>query len=109
MLKSRYDYMKESSVVDIDNENYPDPLSVTYNDIQFTQMPTFQKVTEGDLNKFWLYMYKNYGMVDSDDVLLNINGIPYIGTMNPGDIIFNIPPEDLAKFATQKIAGMEDN
>lgn len=108
-MRSRYDYMDESKVADIDKEVYPDPLSITYNDIQFSQMPTSKLVTEGDINKFWLYMYKNYNMCELDDVLLNINGIPYIGTLEPGDLIFNINARDLEKFNDQKIAGMEDD
>lgn len=107
-MKSRYDYMEESQVTDNDKERFPDPLSVTYNDIQFSQLPTTAILTEGDINKFWLYMHRNYSMVEMDDVLLNINGIPYIGTLNPGDIFFNVNAKDLSKFAEQKIAGMED-
>lgn len=107
-MRSRYDYMEESKVADIDKERFPDPLSITYNDIQFSQMPTSKIITEGDINKFWLYMHRNYNMTEMDDVLLNINGVPYIGTLEPGDIFFNVNAKDLENFSKQKIAGMED-
>ena len=107
-MKSRYDYMKSSQQVDIDKEEWPDPLSVTYNDIQFSQIPTFNRLSEGDLYKFWLYMYKNYGMTEMDDVLLNINSVSYIGMLEPGSIIFNVRPEDLDEFDKHKISGQED-
>lgn len=103
---TRYDFMSESTVTDSkDNELYPDPLSVTYNDIQFSSIPPYKQVTSADISKFWYFMYKNYGIVELDDILLNINAIPYIGNLAPGDILFLITENDLRNFNTQKLAG----
>lgn len=107
-MVSRYDFMTESDKKDTDGETYPDPLSIQYNDVQFTKIPTAVQLTAADLSKFWLFMYKKYGVSEYDDILLNINGIPYIGGEEPGDILFEIDLDDLKSFNTQKINGLED-
>lgn len=107
-MKSRYDYMEESKVVDIDNENYYDPLSVSYNDVQFTKVPIQAQVSDTDITKFWLFMNKNYGIEEMDDVLLNINAIPYVGSLRPGDALYLVDGKDLDNFNTQKLGNTED-
>ena len=107
-MKSRYDYMEESKVVDIDNENYYDPLSVSYNDVQFTKVPTQIQVKDADITKFWLFMHKNYDMEEMDDVLLNINAIPYVGSLRPGDALYLVDGKDLDNFNIQKLGNAED-
>lgn len=107
-MKSRYDYMEESKVVDIDNENYYDPLSVSYNDVQFTKVPIQVQVKDPDITKFWLFMHKNYDMEEMDDVLLNINAIPYVGSLRPGDALYLVDGKDLDNFNIQKLGNTED-
>lgn len=108
MMKSRYDYMNESSTADIDNEKFPDPLSTTFNDIQLTKVPPQVQVTDADITKFWLFMNKNYGLQEMDDILLNINGIHYLGSLRPGDILYLIDQNDIFNFNDQKLGGEED-
>lgn len=108
MMKSRYDYMSESSTADIDNEKFPDPLSTTFNDIQLTKVPPLVRVTDVDITKFWLFMNKNYGLQEMDDILLNINGIHYLGSLRPGDILYLIDQNDIFNFNDQKLGGEED-
>ncbi|MBQ2395881.1 MAG: hypothetical protein II304_02395 [Bacteroidales bacterium] len=108
MMKSRYDYMNESSTTDIDNEKFPDPLSTTFNDIQLTKVPPQVQVTDADITKFWLFMNKNYGMQEMDDILLNINGIHYLGSLRPGDVLYLIDQNDVFNFNEQKLGGEED-
>lgn len=107
-MKSRYDYMNESSTIDIDNEKFPDPLSTTFNDIQLTKVPPQVQVTDVDITKFWLFMNKNYGMQEMDDILLNINGIHYLGSLRPGDALYLIDQNDIFNFNDQKLGGEED-
>ena len=108
MMKSRYDFMNESSTTDIDNEKFPDPLSTTFNDIQLTKVPPQVQVTDVDITKFWLFMNKNYGMQEMDDILLNINGIHYLGSLRPGDALYLIDQNDIFNFNDQKLGGEED-
>ena len=107
-MRSRYDYMKESNTVDIDNEKFPDPLSTTFNDIQLTKVPPQIRVTDSDITKFWLFMNKYYGMQEMDDILLNINGIHYLGSLRPGDALYLIDSNDIENFTEQKFGDAED-
>lgn len=100
--------MNESSTTDIDNEKFPDPLSTTFNDIQLTKVPPQVQVTDADITKFWLFMNKNYGMQEMDDILLNINGIHYLGSLRPGDVLYLIDQNDVFNFNEQKLGGEED-
>jgi hypothetical protein len=100
-LYSRYDLMTEAdSAFDAeDGERYPDPLSVNYAKAKFTEIPHSVKVTQGDIHKMWLHMYNNYdGLKDHDDLLLNLNGFPYVGLMTPGDTLYEISKTDLENF-----------
>ncbi len=94
---TRYDYMKESQVTDIDGEVYLDPLSIDYSKLELTEVPTPNKISSADIQKFWLYMYNNYGSDSMDDILLSINGIGYIGELEPGSVIFNISQNDMER------------
>lgn len=100
--------MEESKVCDIDNENWPDPLSVSYNDVQFTKVPVQQQITDADITKFYVFMNKMYGYEEMDDILLNINAIPYIGSLRPGDAIYLVDGDDLTNFQDHKLGGAED-
>lgn len=98
-MKSRYDFMAASEVLDTDGTEFPDILSVDYSKIQFNgDLPVPSIISAGDVEKFWIYMYKNYGITYFDDLLLNVNGIPYVGMLQPGEKILNVSMEDLNNF-----------
>ena len=99
-MYSRYDLMKPAdySYDSEDGEQYPDPLSINYAKASFTEIPVGLEVSMANINKFWLYMKENYNLTDHDDLLLNLNGIPYIGLLEPGDTIYNIVKKDLEEF-----------
>lgn len=107
-MKSRYDYFTDSNVVDIDGQAWPDPLSVTYNDVQLTKAPPQHILTDAEITKFWLFMKNQYDLQEMDDILLNINAIPYLGMQRPGDAIYLITLEDMINFNTQKLGESED-
>ena len=84
-MKSRYDFMDESEVIDKETgESYPDPLSINY--------------SKYDLEKFWLFMYNQYNTFNYDDVLLNENNVPYINCLNPGDKLYLPRGGDVTNF-----------
>jgi hypothetical protein len=105
-MRSRYDYFKNSSVLDIDGQMWPDPL-FNYNDGVLSKLPTEYKITSRDLTRFWTCMWEQYGMNEMDDCLLNINGVKFIMDLKPGDIIYKIVPEDLEGFHSSKQIGKE--
>jgi hypothetical protein len=104
-MKSRYDYLKESQVQDEDKEFFPDVLSLSYDQGVLTQIPTLHKIDSRDLSKFWKYMYERYQRTDMDDVLLNINGFPYLGMLKPGDELYEPKAEDLEGYITTRRTG----
>lgn len=102
-MKSRYDYMTASKVLDEDGEEYPDCLTADYTNTKITEIPLPNIIAQGDLEKFWLYMYRLYGVPYYDDLLLNINQIPYIGFLQPGSTLMNLKYSDLIQFNTNKV------
>lgn len=101
-MKSRYDYMEDSKVTDVDGVPYPDVLTTNYSDFAITSIPTSHRVTAGDIQKFWLYMYNKYGESQYDDILLNMNQIGYIGELEPGYKIYEFSKDDITNFNTNK-------
>lgn len=97
-MTSRYTYMNESRQIDEDGDTWPDPLSINYDNFKLSTMVGTHTITAGDIAKFWKYYYNTYQSTEGDDLLLSLNGIPYIGTLEPGDKIVEIPPDDLSSF-----------
>jgi len=95
--------MKESknSYDSEDGEAYPDPLSVNYAQTQFTSIPAYIRITEMDIRKIWKFMIANYSLQDHDDILLNLNNVPYIGMLRAGDLIYKISVNDIENFNVQ--------
>ncbi len=96
-MNSRYDFMNESNVQDIDGELYPDVLSMDYSHIKFNNLPPISTITSADINRFWYFMYRNYGIQYYDDLLLNLNGIPYVGMLEPNDKLVMIQLDDILR------------
>lgn len=101
-MNSRYDFMKESKVCDIDGVPYPDPLSVNYSDFAIKEIPLPYQVSSGDIAKFWTHMYRKYEVPYYDDILLNMNGIGYIGLLEPGSVIYDFSLNDISHFNENK-------
>jgi len=100
--------MEDSSVLDIDGQLFPDPL-INYNDGRLSRIPTEYKITERDLSRFWTCMWEQYSMNELDDLWLNINGIPYIMSLRPGDSIYKVAAEDLEGFIVNKQIGHDED
>lgn len=105
-MVSRYDTMNESVVVDVDGICYPDPL-VDYTKGKLSSIPSLYTITDNDLRNFWICMWENYQMNHSDDYWLNINGVPYLMDLKPGDQIYKITPSDLKNYLKSRQKGTE--
>lgn len=102
-MKSRYDFMTESSVVDReDNQTYPDPLSINFSSVQLTEIPKYVEIDQRYIDAFWIFMWEFYGLTEWDDILLGINNVGYLGQLEPGDVLYLVKDSDLFNFATQK-------
>lgn len=103
---SRYNALANSKVKDpVDQDNYPDPLSINYNNMALTEIPGRTTLSKIDLDRFWLFMNKQYsGGNEADDILLIINDVPYLGMLAPGDSLYIPAAADL--YAITKIDGL---
>lgn len=97
-MNSRYDYYDESTVLDIDGINFPDPLKLNLNNGELTKIPIAHTVSVTDIAKPWTLMEKTYNREDLDDILLLENTVPYIMALAPGDKIYLPKEEDLTGF-----------
>ena len=73
-MDSRYQYMKASSVRDINQNNFPDPLSINYNNISLSKKPEILYIEESDIKYFWMVSNKIYGAPELEDMALSLNG-----------------------------------
>jgi hypothetical protein len=87
---SRYDAMAESKIVDtVDQVAYPDPLTVNFNNLHLSEIPKLRTVSKVDLDRFWLFILRQYKTIaEGDDIVLTMNGIPYVGMLEPGDQLY---------------------
>jgi hypothetical protein len=101
---SRYDCMSESNVGDtVDNNNYPDPLSINFNRMELQTLPKLREVNQADLTRFWFFILKTYtNIAEGDDIILTLNNVPYIGTLKPGDSLYIPESDDLYKAVNLK-------
>lgn len=80
----RYNFFKNSEVLDIDGTPFPDPLSYKNKDATEIEVSksSFKSLNELDIRALWILL-KNRGYTDlgTEDVLLNLNQVPYVGML----------------------------
>lgn len=94
---TRYSYMRESLVEDIDGEAYPDPVSLNYKAFQANDFIEAYTLGEFDLERFWLTASKKYGKAELDDIVLTLNGIPHKHFLKIGDTIHYPAKSDIER------------
>lgn len=100
---SRYDYMTSSLVKDTATGNfYPDPLSLTYFDLQLSSTPVRRRVTPNSGLHFWQDTVDVYGDAALSDIILSINNIPHKNFLKPGDTLYFPAIEDIQKSFKKK-------
>lgn len=91
-MESRYDYMWEANTRDDegDGDFWPDPLSINYDGPMegIKTLPDGFEITEPGLKKLWLTYYKATGLTERDDILYQVNDIPNVGMLEPGDTVY---------------------
>ena len=82
--------MKPSSVLDIDGEVFPDPLTIDYQYVvdNTNRLPPAYTISFPDLHKLWVKYYKETGKTEMDDILYSVNGIGHVGMLEPEDNIY---------------------
>lgn len=88
-MKSRYDFMTDSSVKDTeDGSYYPDVLSLNFNTFKAASALTPLELTDIAIEKFWWTIQKQYGTAEYDDIVLTLNGISHRNFLVEGNILF---------------------
>lgn len=116
---TRYDLMSESTQIDIDNDSFPDPLSLNYNDIlnskDFSIPPLQYEIDELFIKKPYMYIYTYYSnkpilkIIDSkgnvflDDIILDINNIKHKDYLKEGEIIYFPDAEELQAYISSRM------
>jgi len=102
---TRYNLMKSSTQFDIDNEAFPDPLSLNYKKILesdiFSDPPLQTEADYSFLERPYLLIWNYYnnskdaiktiddkGQAYLDDIILDLNNIPHIDSMEANDPLY---------------------
>ena len=94
-MDSRYQYMKASPVRDINQNNFPDPLSLNYNNIFLSKKPEILYVEESDIRYLWMVSNKIYGEPELEDVVLSLNGYSHKNFLEERDPVIFPDKEDI--------------
>lgn len=100
-ITSRYDLMVPSSQVDIDNQQYPDVLSVDMKAFELLEPPIQYPMDQSFKRKPYQiigYFYRNTTNAQYDDIVLTINSIPHKDLIEEGDTIIIPVTSDMLNF-----------
>jgi hypothetical protein len=102
-MVSRYDLMSESSSTDsYDNQSYPDILSFSYQNFNFTEPPIIFQPTDQLQQKPYVITNSYYGQPYYEDIVLDINNVPHIGMIFNYNQIKFPSSNDLMSFINNK-------
>nr|DAE47652.1 MAG TPA: hypothetical protein [Bacteriophage sp.] len=86
---SRYDFMNSGTTKDeVSGSYYPDPLTLNYLDLNMSEVPLKNTMTDAKIITFWNEAHTLYGVSGYDDIILTLNGIPHKNFLMPGDTIY---------------------
>ena len=102
-MRSRYRLMQYSQQRDAKDRFYPDPFTLPTHEFVFDEAPKEYTLTQPDIDRFDLLMFREYGTVDLDDIVLFVNRIGHIREKEPGDVIFLPTRGNLERFYTRNV------
>jgi hypothetical protein len=97
-MRSRYDVIKPSEQKNIKGQEYPDILTFPMTSFVFNDPVEKVEITQVYKERFYLTCYERYGVTYYDDIILWINGIDSVYTMEVGDIIYFPSKKDIERF-----------
>ena len=101
-MESRYSYMWEANTKDDDGDGdfWPDPLSIDYDPpLDATKtLPEGYTLKNSDMKKLWLAYYRATSATERDDIMYQINDIPNVGMLEPGDVIYLFNTREVAQY-----------
>lgn len=99
---SRYDFMKEGSVIDEVSENtWPDPLSINYHEFKMSSLPLEDVMTNPKIMFFWQEAEAAYGQACWDDIVLTLNGVPHKNFLKSGTKVYFPSVDDIVTSFTK--------
>lgn len=98
-VKSVYQCMKQSNIKDVNGNNYPDVLTIGLDNFSYDNSFSYYYLTEQDITRFDLLMYKKYGQPYYDDLVLMLNN-KYKNDLVVGEQIILPNKADLDLFFT---------
>lgn len=114
-MRSRYTLMKESTIKDLDDVRFPDPLSLSYKELVEDNsfvVPALQvEVDETFIRKPYLRVSQYYNKTDNrgyaelDDIVLDLNNVLHVNLLKEGDIILFPDPTELETFISENTTG----
>lgn len=102
MARSRYDTMRKSKTEQDPQtkEYYYDPMSFPIESFNYSQTAVSYAVTTKDIVRIDLLMDRYYGVPEFDDLVLWLNNVPFIWSMQEGDEIELPRRRDIERFYT---------
>ena len=99
---SRYDLMEDTTNTDLGSDTYPDCLSffTKLENFRQTEPPLQYGATTLFTQRPYFITYQYYGLPTYDDLLLILNNIPYISTLEEGSPIYIPAKKDVYSFYT---------
>lgn len=105
-MRSRYDVMKESTTLfDVDGNAYYDPLTFPARKFKATKSVLEYFLTENDIKREDLLMFRAYGVAELDDIIQILNGIAILDDVEPGERILLPDRVDLENFLVDNNTG----
>jgi hypothetical protein len=103
-MKSRYDLMQDSQTLNEEfNTFFKDPLTFPFDSFPITTTPLKYTITNTDIIRPDLLVYRAYGKSFYDDIIMILNEIDDWTNLNPGDTIYLPSIGDLEKFYKENL------
>lgn len=102
-MQSRYDFMKEGTVVDeVSGSRFPDPLSLNYLDFKMSDIPKEIPLSNRSITHLWMEADMLYGKPQLDDMVLTLNGVAHKNFLKNGDTLYFPSESDIKRSFMKK-------
>lgn len=99
MARNRYNVMKKNTVTTDENgEFYYDPLSFPLTSFRVTRPPLEIELSQVDISRIDMLMYRAYGTPQYDDIILWLNNIGILDDVQTGTLLYLPDRRDLERF-----------
>lgn len=95
---NKYDVMKLSNTSDGEKGFYYDPLSLPLDSFRVNRNPVKKELRDIDKSRFDLLMFRAYGSVSFDGILLMLNNVGYLNDIEVGDFLYYPDKADIDSF-----------